>query len=476
MMENSRTTRNLTAIIFFLILQLTIILAQKPGEITVRLTDVQKGTEVIDKSEWEKISLVKGETLYVGFTASQSSFYRIFLDGVMIEPKHIESYYTLRNLDPGTHILKIIAYTENLVESAPLLLTFSVTEQSAAANSEKPIQVSRFTDPLFIYGLAGLCVVLFVVVLVLLVKRSPHDKNSKRLVEELSDLKYSYKRVKEELAHKKEENENLKNRIQELDKNVKTLEKSNVHLVEQKEKLAEAKARLEILHTQKEELFAMAIHDIKNPASAIRGYIELLNSYELNANEHQEIMASLVASSEDIVKLSQDMCTIIAKALPEPKLKLDKCSLKNLVDDVFNQNASYAKAKKVKFYNKNAIELPEVKMDPEKIEEALDNLVNNAIKYAPPETIVEVRTYVKDLNKKTIVVEVKDNGVGLSEDDLKRSFQKGSVLSAKPTGLEQSSGLGLWIVKKIIEEHGGKVWVESKQGVGSTFAFELPYE
>jgi signal transduction histidine kinase len=187
-------------------------------------------------------------------------------------------------------------------------------------------------------------------------------------------------------------------------------------------------------------------------------------------------MASLVASSEDIVKLSQDMCVIIAKAMPEPKLKLQSASLKELVDDVCNQNASYAKAKKVKFYNKNANELPEVKMDSEKIEEALDNLVNNAIKYAPPETIVEVRTYVKDLNKKTVVVEVKDNGVGLSEDDLKRSFQKGSVLSAKPTGLEQSSGLGLWIVKKIIEEHGGKVWVESKQGVGSTFAFELPYE
>ncbi|KAF0140850.1 MAG: histidine kinase [Stygiobacter sp.] len=476
-MENSRTTRNLTAIIFFLILQLTIILAQKPGEITVRLTDVQKGTEVIDKSEWEKISLVKGETLYLGFTASQSSFYRIFLDGVMIEPKHIESYYTLRNLDPGTHILKIIAYTENLVESAPLLLTFSVIEKPTIQKTESTVSESKFTDTVFIYGLAGLCLVLVVIIIVLLVKKSPRDKNSQnRLVEELTDLKYSYKRVKEELAHKKEENENLKNRIQELDKNVKTLEKSNVHLVEQKEKLAEAKARLEILHTQKEELFAMAIHDIKNPASAIRGYIELLNSYELNANEHQEIMASLVASSEDIVKLSQDMCTIIAKALPEPKLKLDKCSLKNLVDDVFNQNASYAKAKKVKFYNKNAIELPEVKMDPEKIEEALDNLVNNAIKYAPPETIVEVRTYVKDLNKKTIVVEVKDNGVGLSEDDLKRSFQKGSVLSAKPTGLEQSSGLGLWIVKKIIEEHGGKVWVESKQGVGSTFAFELPYE
>lgn len=476
-MDHTKTTRNLTAIILFLILQLTIILAQKPGEISVSLTAVQKGTTVIDKSEWEKISVLKGETLYVGFTANETVFYRVFLDGVMIEPKLIESYYTLKKLGVGTHILKIIAYTENLVESAPLLLTFSVIEKAAIRRTENTVSESKFTDTVYLYGLGGLCAVLFVIVIVLLAKKSPRDKNDhNRLVEELSDLKYSYKRIKEELAHKNEENENLKNRIQELDYNVKILEKSNVHLVEQKEKLAEAKTRLEILHTQKEELFAMAIHDIKNPASAIRGYIELLNSYELNANEHQEIMASLVASSEDIVKLSQDMCTIIAKALPEPKLKFNKSSLKSLVDDVFNQNASYAKAKKVKLYNKNAIELPEVKMDSEKIEEALDNLVNNAIKYAPPETIVEVRTYVKDLNKKTVVVEVKDNGVGLSEDDLKRSFQKGSVLSAKPTGLEQSSGLGLWIVKRIIEEHGGKVWVESKQGIGSTFAFELPYE
>lgn len=476
-MDYIKTTRILTAITILWILQLTIILAQKPGEITVSITAVQSGTKVIEMSEWEKISVLKGETLYVGFTANETVFYRVFLDGVMIEPKLIESYYTLRNLDTGTHIFKLVAYTENLVESTPLLLTFSVIDKSSPKKAESNVVESKFTDPVYLYVLGGLCAVLFVIVIVLLVKKSPRDKNDhNRLVEELSDLKYSYKRIKEELAHKNEENENLKNRIQELDYNVKILEKSNVHLVEQKEKLAEAKARLEILHTQKEELFAMAIHDIKNPASAIRGYIELLNSYELNANEHQEIMASLVASSEDIVKLSQDMCTIIAKALPEPKLKFNNSSLKNLVDDVFNQNASYAKAKKVKLYNKNAIELPEVKMDSEKIEEALDNLVNNAIKYAPPETIVEVRTYVKELNKKTVVVEVKDNGVGLSEEDLKRSFQKGSVLSARPTGLEQSSGLGLWIVKRIIEEHGGKVWVESKQGIGSTFAFELPYE
>lgn len=476
-MEQTTATRKILAIIFFWILQLTIILAQKPDIIKVNLTAVQRGNTIIEQSEWGNISITKGEIFYVGFTSNETVFYRVFLDGIMIEPKLIESYYTLKNLETGTHIFKIVGYTENLLESEPLLLTFSVTDQPVIEKKLEATQEQQPTNSLPIYGLAGLCALFLVIIIILIAKRNPHDKNnSNRLVEELSDLKYSYKRVKEELAQKTEENENLKARIQELDQNVKVLEKANVHLVEQKEKLAEAKAKLEILHTQKEELFAMKIHDIKNPASAIRGYIELLNSYELNANEQQEIMASLVASSEDIVKLSQDMCTIIAKAMPEPKIKMEMSSIKNLVDDVYNQNASYAKAKKIKFYNKNANLLPEVKMDAEKIEEALDNLVNNAIKYAPPETIVEIRTYVKDLNKKTVVVEVKDTGVGLSDEDLKRSFQKGAVLSAKPTGLEQSSGLGLWIVKKIVEEHNGKVWVESKEGVGSTFAIELPYE
>lgn len=477
-MEQTETTRKVLPIIVFWLLQLTIIHAQKPTEINLNFSAIQKGSTVIEQSNWDKITIEKGENLYIGFTANQSAFFRVFLDGILVEPKLLESSYILKDLPIGTHIFKIIAYTEELNESAPLLLSFTVVEKVIQQEKKADtIYEPILANPMFVYGLGGLCVVLLILVVTLLFKKSPKDNSATtKLLEEISALKYSYKRVKEELDKQKEENDNLLTRIQEMDTTVKTLENANVHLVEQKEKLTASKNKLEVLHKQKEEMFAIAIHDIKNPASAIRGYIELLNSYELNANEQQEIMASLVASSEDIVKLSQDMCVIIAKAMPEPKLKFQEASLKSLVDDVCNQNVSYAKAKKVKFFNKNASELPLVKMDPEKIEEALDNLVNNAIKYAPPETIVEVRSYIKDLNKKLVVVEVKDNGVGLSDEDLKRSFKKGAILSAKPTGFEQSSGLGLWIVKKIIEEHDGKVWVESKVGVGSTFAFELPYE
>lgn len=448
----------------------------------LRLVSIKVNNEIVEPNQ-NKFQILKSDSIALIYKAVSKqkgeSFYRIFVDAKLTEPKILDTTFVFKDLILGAHIIKIIAYNEKGSESQALLIPVEVIETPivSAKKTEQLSQQKSFDfQPYIVPSLIGIVVLQFLVIIFISVKKKSNGAKYKQNKEELEELKYSYKRAKEELAKQHEVNENLRKQIKELDENVKTLEKTNVKLVEQKEKLAESKARLEYLHSQKEEMFAIAIHDIKNPASAIKGYIELLNSYELNANEQQEIMESLVASSDDIVKLSQQMCVIIAKAIPEPKLKFVEYSIEQIIESVYNQNTSYAKAKKVKLYNKSSIDLPKVKIDPEKIEEALDNFVNNAIKYAPPETIVEIKSYVKEGAKRMVVVEVKDNGYGLSEDDLKKSFQKGAVLSNKPTGLEQSSGLGLWIVKRIIEEHNGKVWVESKLSVGSTFAFELPIE
>lgn len=289
--------------------------------------------------------------------------------------------------------------------------------------------------------------------------------------EELEDLQYLNKRLKEEIKRINEENIFLRKQIDQLEIDVKNLDKANVHLVGQKESLIESKHKLEELQVQKEEVFAMAIHDIKNPAAAIKSCIDLLTSYDLNAMEQQELMTAIITSSEDIVNLSQKMCTMIVTAKPEVTLKFESGSIKKVIDDVCIHNLSYAKAKKVKLVNKASTGLPEIKIDSEKIEEVIDNLVNNAIKFAPPDTIVEVKTYMKS---KVIGVEVSDNGVGMSEEDMKKAFNKGATLSAVPTGLEQQSGIGLWIVKRIIEQHNGNVWINSKLGSGTSFIFELP--
>jgi signal transduction histidine kinase len=116
--------------------------------------------------------------------------------------------------------------------------------------------------------------------------------------------------------------------------------------------------------------------------------------------------------------------------------------------------------------------MPDVDLDYQKIDEVIDNLVSNAIKFSHKGGKIRIKTRKNGNND--VTVEVSDNGLGLTEEDIQRAFQRGSKLSAQPTGGEASSGLGLWIVKKLVEAHNGKVWVKSALGQGSTFAFTIP--
>lgn len=480
-----------TRVLFFLLLN-NCLVAQPTEAMGISITDVKVGTLPVDRSEWKTLSLSEGVPLSIDFEPStkinEEFSYKIFLDGSIFSVHQTEKRILLDRLMVGSHILKIIPVSKFSVEGTPLLLSFTVTERKSSERSKSQISVpSNTTVYSFDYILGGFIVVQFIIIMLLILrskKTNTTNTSSKEKIGlndpdnkmEIDILKRKVEALKDDVQIHQQTNDFLRNQLYELNTNIQDLERVNLHLIEQKEKLEQSKYRLEMLHSQKEEMFAMAIHDIKNPASAIKGYIDLLNSFDLNAIEQQEIMLSLVTTSEDIVKMSQEMCTILAKAMPEPSLNFKRQKISAIIDTVVNQNLSYSKTKKVKLTKKVVSHLPEITIDSEKIEEALDNLINNAIKFAPPETTIEILSFLKEEKKKTIVVAVKDNGVGLSEEDLRRSFQKGATLSAKPTGLEQSSGLGLWIVKKIIEEHGGKVWVESTLGVGSTFAFELPVE
>ncbi len=470
--------------------------AQTIDSASVSITTLRVGNLRIDKSEWATLAIDKNLPLNISYETTVSIntlvYYKVFLDGTLLMEKNQDKFIFLKYLNPGTHILKIVPTIDSGSEGIPLLFPFTVladtTTESKPEEKAEPILNSDY----ILYGVGAIALLEFIIIIVLLsrktVTKTVTKTVPKKVVEtkivkvndtngqELITLKQTAARLNEELKEKQDSIEHLQKQLKEVNTNVQDLEKANLNLVEQKEKLKESKYKLEFLHSQKEDMFAMAIHDIKNPASAIRGYIELLNSYDLNAAEQQEIMVSLVATSEEIVKRSQDMCTIIANVMPEPKVIFSKHAINNVIETVVSQNISYSKTKNVRLVKKISENLPEINIDVEKIEEALNNLVNNAIKFAPPETTVEVESYFKEEKKKTVVVAVKDTGVGLTEEDLRKSFQKGAVLSAKPTGLEKSSGLGLWIVKKIIDEHDGKVWVESKRGVGSTFAFEIPVE
>ncbi|QQS36465.1 MAG: hypothetical protein IPM56_00495 [Ignavibacteriales bacterium] len=454
-------------------------LSQNDNLQQIKLNAVLVNDQVVPESEWQDLNLTTSDKLtidysYEGITGKEI-FYKIFLNGIKVEPeKRITAGdISLSNFSEGNQIVRIQAYDLEGWESNAYILKFNVRHTS---NVGQTTQMPAVADNTFlIYLLGGICLILAVIVSYLLINRPV------KVVKEVTDKKTEYisdKKLEDSLRSLKEintqlneENTFLKEKVKELESNVKDLESANLTLLEQKEKFAESKRQLELLQSQKEELFAIAVHDIKNPASAIKSYIDLLNSYDLNATEQQEIMTSLVASSEDIVKLTQQICLVIAKDKPDITLKFTKTSIKKLIEKTYNQNLSYARTKKVMLINKATQNLPEIKLNESKIEEVIDNLLNNAIKFAPPETQVEIKSFIKD---NSVVVEVVDNGVGLSQADLTKIFQKGATLSSQPTGLEHSSGLGLWIAKKMVEEHNGKIWVTSHLGKGSAFFFSLP--
>jgi len=282
--------------------------------------------------------------------------------------------------------------------------------------------------------------------------------------QKIEDLTIENNQLRSKLAFLEVKMEKMNDKIKELNTN-------NKELSERAEQLNKSKEKLEELQSQKDELLSMIVHDLKNPASTIKNFIELLESYDLNAVEQQEIMSGLLETSSHILELADEVSKIMSIEKTSFKLNLSLHSINEAVDIIAKRNLPNAQKKNISLEVKKDETIPEISMDFNKIKEVIDNFVNNAIKFAPEGITVIIRTKNKGEN---VIVEVEDNGYGLSETDVQKAFEKGTKLSTKPTGGESSSGLGLWITKKIIEAHKGRVWVKSAKGTGSTFAFQIP--
>jgi len=331
------------------------------------------------------------------------------------------------------------------------------------------------TDMLIIYGLIGFGVAAVPAILFIYLRRPSSKPGEKKLSaseeKELANKKIRF--LENENTSIKSELQALRNQIDAMQSRGNELRKRNKELEESVKKLSDSKDELVSLQLQKDELFAMIIHDIKNPASLIKSLVELLRSYDLTALEQQDIMNDILLTTKKIVALSHEVSRVLALEGGRLMLDIQTVDVKQIANDVFFRNQVKAKEKSLKFGMEIPDNLPWADVDPQKIDEVLDNLVSNAVKFTHPKGAVQLKASKVD---DTIVFEVQDNGLGLSEEDLHRAFKRGAQLSAKPTGGESSTGLGLWIVKKLVEAHGGRVWVRSTLGKGSTFSFSLPLQ
>lgn len=435
------------------------------------LIKVESGKEVLTELSSGEIHINPNNSLTLYFTVSNFDAqgaiqYRIFIDNQLVADSLRSNIYETELLPKGIHNLRIEAFSGIEYEAIPAELNIVV---------DKSVNVSKIDGGNFsILVVALIAALIFTIVIIFILWRK--NKNSVTTASEpaeheIDELKKKIFTYKSELDKKVSEVKHLHKVITRLNKNIEKLEEANVNLIEQKEALSAKKIQLEELQTKKDELLAIKFHDIKNPANAIHGLVELLESYDLTASEQQEIMESLVESSTTIVDLIQNISETFAKENFDDEYIMENSSLQDVVDSVVTINSAYAKKKGIRLINNSSNALPKFKFDPMKIKEVVDNLVNNAVKYSPSNTDVAIRTY---MTEKKVYIEVSDNGVGISEKELPYIFEKGVKLSPKPTGNEKSSGLGMWIVKKVIEVHKGKIEVKSKLNAGTVFTIELP--
>jgi signal transduction histidine kinase len=344
----------------------------------------------------------------------------------------------------------------------------STEELLSKAESGKKLNIINI-----LIGLIPGLLIGFSVMTVLKKKSNTTTNTGTNRMEKIKDLPFSeeeFQKILNENAEIKAELNKLRGQIDALNTRSDELRHQNYDLQKNVEKLKSKKDELEDLQKQKDELFTVIIHDIKNPVALIKSLVELLTSYDLSATEQHEIIKDIAETTNKIVSLSHEVSKILALESSVMKLNREEVDIRHIVNDVYQRNLIGAKNKSIQLYKDIADEMPNCNIDAFKIEDVIDNLLSNAIKFTQKEGTVRIKTYSEDNN---VIVEVSDNGLGLTEEDIANAFKRGQRLSARPTAGESSTGLGLWIVKKLIQAHNGRVWVKSALGKGSTFAFSI---
>ncbi len=247
----------------------------------------------------------------------------------------------------------------------------------------------------------------------------------------------------------------------------------NNELANAQRELAKKNFELERLNRLKTQFLGMAAHDLRTPIGHILAYSGFLRDEAASVlnGEQLEFLATIQSSSEFMLHLIDDFLDV--SAIESGHLNLDR-SLANprqLLEHNISLNSVLAHKKSIRIQLQIEGELPVVSFDEEKIAQVLNNLISNAVKFSKQGATVVVRAVAEDGG---VRIEVRDQGPGIPEAERGKLFQPFGKTSVRGTAGEKSTGLGLAIARKIVEDHGGRIQVESQVGVGSVFAFTLP--
>jgi len=248
-------------------------------------------------------------------------------------------------------------------------------------------------------------------------------------------------------------------------------------LTEEIEKFAQDKKieidTLKIREEYRKEFLGNVSHELKTPLFTVQGYIETLIDGAINdKNVRKKYLQRANKGVERLIYIIKDLDLITKLEVGDLNLKKENFDIIDLIQGVFDLLEMRTEKKRIMLtFDMEYDEPVYVNADKDKIQQVISNLIVNSIKYGHHEGTTEVS--VENLIKNKVIVRVTDNGEGIPKQHIPRLFERFYRVDKSGSRSEGGSGLGLSIVKHIIEAHNEKIYVESEIGVGSEFSFTL---
>jgi signal transduction histidine kinase len=244
--------------------------------------------------------------------------------------------------------------------------------------------------------------------------------------------------------------------------------KSSAELLSQEQ---ESHQKTKAALTTREEFLAIVSHDLRNPLNHISMAAQNLLEEPDELKDVKELASSIKRSAGEMLRLIQDLLDIERIAIGKLTLHYEKHDLSEIINEAVEDFKGDAASKEITLSAKPEDVCGDVVCDRNRVMQVLSNLIGNAIKFTPAKGEICVSCARTGPESKEVQVSVSDTGEGIAPEKIKTIFERFSQINSQD---RRGIGLGLYIAKMMVEEHPGRIWVESKLGEGSTFHFTLP--
>ena len=243
---------------------------------------------------------------------------------------------------------------------------------------------------------------------------------------------------------------------------------------ERTRQLESALTEVKQISKTKSEFISAVSHELRTPLTSIKGYASILIAGKLGnvPDAVKQRLEKINIHSDNLVKLINDLLDISRIESGKVEMTMEKCRLSEMIDNVHDLLTPQIKEKSINWRMDVDPKIPDMFLDKQQAERIFINLIGNAIKFTPENGTISVKVILQDNNM--VKAEVTDTGIGIPKDAITKLFDEFYRVENEINENVKGTGLGLPLAKKIVEAHGGSMWVTSKVGEGTSFHFTIP--